>query len=82
VSYRSAPADLAPHGVRTLGFASASRIAARYGLNDVAVGESLLDFEASGWGRQVELRDSCHTVWIQFHEDLLATLGIPRDADG
>ena len=22
--------------------------------------------------------DSCHTVWIQFHEDLLATLGIPR----
>ena len=25
--------------------------------------------------------DSCHTVWIQFHEDLLATLGIPRGAD-
>ena len=24
--------------------------------------------------------DSCHTVWIQFHEDLLATLGIPRGA--
>ncbi len=23
-------------------------------------------------------RDSCHLVWIQFHEDLLATLGIPR----
>jgi hypothetical protein len=23
-------------------------------------------------------RDSCHIVWIQFHEDLLATLGIPR----
>lgn len=23
-------------------------------------------------------RDSLHTVWIQFHEDLLATLGIPR----
>jgi hypothetical protein len=22
--------------------------------------------------------DSCHTVWIQLHEDLLATLGIPR----
>jgi hypothetical protein len=25
--------------------------------------------------------DSCHTVWIQFHEDLLATLGIPRGTD-
>jgi len=25
--------------------------------------------------------DSCHTVWIQFHEDLLATLGIPRGDD-
>jgi hypothetical protein len=22
--------------------------------------------------------DSCHTVWFQLHEDLLATLGIPR----
>jgi hypothetical protein len=26
-------------------------------------------------------RDSCHTVWIQFHEDLLATLGIPRGGE-
>lgn len=26
--------------------------------------------------------DSCHTVWIQLHEDLLATLGIPRGSDG
>ena len=26
--------------------------------------------------------DSCHTVWIQLHEDLLATLGIARGADG
>ena len=23
-------------------------------------------------------RDSCHTVWMQLHEDLLATLGIAR----
>jgi hypothetical protein len=23
-------------------------------------------------------QDSCHTVWIQFHEDLLATLGLER----
>ncbi len=27
-------------------------------------------------------RPSCHTVWIQLHEDLLATLGIPRGTDG
>jgi hypothetical protein len=26
-------------------------------------------------------RDSCHLVWIQFHEDLLATLGIKRGSD-
>jgi hypothetical protein len=26
--------------------------------------------------------DSCHTVWIQLHEDLLATLGIVRGTDG
>ncbi|MGY1738824.1 MULTISPECIES: hypothetical protein [unclassified Geodermatophilus] len=25
--------------------------------------------------------DSCHTVWIQLHEDLLATLGIERGQD-
>ncbi len=27
-------------------------------------------------------RDSCHILWIQFHEDLLATFGIPRGSDG
>ena len=32
------------------------------------------------WVDSPEL-DSCHTVWIQLHEDLLATLGIPRGAD-
>jgi hypothetical protein len=26
-------------------------------------------------------RDSLHLLWIQFHEDLLATLGIPRGLD-
>jgi hypothetical protein len=26
-------------------------------------------------------RDSCSLLWIQFHEDLLATLGIPRGSD-
>ena len=27
-------------------------------------------------------RASCHIVWIQLHEDLLATLGIERGTDG
>jgi hypothetical protein len=27
-------------------------------------------------------RDSLHLLWVQFHEDLLATLGIARGADG
>lgn len=27
-------------------------------------------------------RASCELVWIQFHEDLLASLGIPRGSDG
>ncbi len=26
-------------------------------------------------------RVSCHMVWMQFHEDLLATLGIPRGSE-
>jgi hypothetical protein len=26
-------------------------------------------------------RDSCHLVWLQFHEDLLATLGISRGSE-
>jgi hypothetical protein len=48
VADKSAPEDLALHGARALGFATASRIAGRYGLDAVATGESLLDFEARG----------------------------------
>ena len=192
MSYRSAPEDLALHGVRVLGFATASRVAARYRLDGDTVEESLLDYEALGWvgrssfagssgwsiteaGRVENERrlaaeldragaretvvsahgaflslnerlakactdwrwdervlralasvgasldtlcaglterltrfdgyaqsytaalrevdaggrawvdapdlESCHTVWIRFHEDLLATLGIPRGSD-
>ncbi len=32
------------------------------------------------WVDSPEL-DSCHTVWMQLHEDVLATLGIPRGND-
>jgi hypothetical protein len=53
VAHKSAPEDLALHGARVLGFATASRIARRYGLDAGAVGESLLDFEARGWARDL-----------------------------
>jgi hypothetical protein len=79
-------------------------VASRYGLDPGATTESLLDFEARGWVRQLSFagssgwslteagqidhtdwrwddRDSCHLVWLQFHEDLLATLGISRGSE-
>lgn len=52
VGYLSAPADLALHGVRVLGFATTGRVAARYGLDVDVVNDVLLDFEALGWVRQ------------------------------
>lgn len=45
----SAPEDLVLHGPRVLGFASSSRIAARFGLDRRGVDEMLLDYEAMGW---------------------------------
>ncbi len=53
MTYRSAAEDLALHGVRVLGFPTSARIAARYGLDPHATGESLLDYEARGWVRQL-----------------------------
>jgi hypothetical protein len=53
VAHRSAPEDLALHGARVLGFATASRIAGRYGIDAGAVGECMLDFEARGWARDL-----------------------------
>ncbi|WP_203753847.1 hypothetical protein [Cellulomonas chitinilytica] len=29
-------------------------------------------------GRITDPRDSCHQVWFELHEDLIATLGITR----
>ena len=49
MAYVSAPDDLALHGARILGFATASRIAGRYGLDISTTSEYLLDFEACGW---------------------------------
>lgn len=51
MAHVSAPDDLALHGVRVLGFATTSRIAARYRLDDDLVNDVLLDFEATGWVR-------------------------------
>jgi hypothetical protein len=53
VAYVSAPDDLALHGARVLGFPTAARIAVRYGLDASLVQETLLDFEACGWVRQL-----------------------------
>jgi hypothetical protein len=58
VAYVSSPDDLALHGVRVLGFATTSRIAARYGLDGAAVEELLLDFEATGWVRNLSFAGS------------------------
>jgi hypothetical protein len=53
VAHVSAPDDLALHGVRVLGFPTAARIAGRYGLDASLAQETLLDFEACGWVRQL-----------------------------
>ena len=58
MAYVSAADDLALHGVRVLGFPTASRVAARYGLPPDMVGEALLDFEARGWIRQLSFGGS------------------------
>jgi hypothetical protein len=56
--YVSQPEDLALHGVRVLGYASAIRVAERFGLDPFAVEESLLDYESMGWTRQGRFADS------------------------
>lgn len=58
MTYLSAPGDLALHGVRVLGFPSASRVAVRYGLRPDMVENALLDFEARGWVRHLSFGGS------------------------
>jgi hypothetical protein len=105
VAYRSAPGDLALHGVRVLGFPAASRVAGRYALGSLQASFGRLCGQLSGsltrfdgyaglyssalgqveTGHQAWVdapgQDSLHVVWIQFHEDLLATLGIERGTE-
>jgi hypothetical protein len=54
----SDPDDLALHGTRVLGFASASRIASRFGIDAAVVEEALLDFEARGWVQRSDFSGS------------------------
>ncbi len=56
--YVSGAGDLALHGARVLGFATASRIAGRYGLGPGIVQELLLDHEARGWARHMSFAGS------------------------
>lgn len=56
--YVSVPDDLVLHGPRVLGFASSSRIAARFGLDAGLVDELLLDYEARGWVRYASFAGS------------------------
>lgn len=52
MTHRSAPDDLALHGVRVLGFPTAVRVAERYSLDADEVEETLLDLEAVGLVRR------------------------------
>lgn len=56
--YVSDPHDLVLHGPRVLGFASADRIARRFGLDHELTRELLLDFEATGWVAHSSFADS------------------------
>jgi hypothetical protein len=58
MAHLSTPDDLALHGVRVMGFATAARVAGRFGLDTDAVEELLLDYEASGWVRSAKFADS------------------------
>jgi hypothetical protein len=58
VTHTSAPEDLTLLGARVLGFPTAGRIAARYGLDPARVEEALLDFEARGWARHTRFAGS------------------------
>jgi hypothetical protein len=49
--YASSAEDLVLHGPRVLGFATAPRVAARFGLDPALTDDLLLDFEARGWVR-------------------------------
>jgi hypothetical protein len=53
MAHLSGARDLALHGARVLGFATASRIASRYDLDPRTVQEVLLDHEARGWVRHL-----------------------------
>ncbi|MEU4556913.1 transcriptional regulator [Actinoplanes sp. NPDC023936] len=50
----------------------------RFGRYRVRLGEALDRVRAGELQHLADSMESYHTVWFQLHEDLLATLGIPR----
>ncbi len=58
MAHQSNSGDLALHGARVLGFPTTARIAGRYRLDVDVVHETLLDFEARGWVRQLSFGGS------------------------
>jgi hypothetical protein len=64
-----------------LGGELAARLARFDGYADrYATALSRVDRGERRWVDSPEV-DSCHTVWVQLHEDLLSTLGLPRGSD-
>lgn len=50
----------------------------RFGRYDARLSEALDRAQAGELERLADTIDSCHTIWAELHEDLLATLGIAR----
>jgi hypothetical protein len=54
---------------------------AAFGPLNERLGTACTDWQIRPTRADAPGQDSCHTVWIQFHEDLLATLGLERGCD-
>ncbi|ONI84468.1 transcriptional regulator [Actinosynnema sp. ALI-1.44] len=51
----------------------------RFGRYQIRLGDALAHAEAGRLDYLTDRMDSYHSTWFQLHEDLLTTLGIPRD---
>ena len=72
--------DALDHSLRTVS-RPISAVLDRFGGYDARF-TTALDRVRAGDGTWVDRTsaDSCHTVWFELHEDLIATLGLPRGA--
>lgn len=63
--------------------ADLSAALARFGGYDRRFAEALQRARAGDWQAVAGIgADSCHGVWMELHEDLLSTLGVPRGSIG